>query len=127
MPRRATSTSFKPGLVQNPMGRPKKTPRWARMEKEVREAVLKLLEMKKKDFDNLLKNNPTVTEITAAKYISQNAAEVIDRFLGKVPNTIDSKISNPDGSLRQSTQNILAGWSLADLEKLIDATSQCKE
>lgn len=97
------------------------------MEKEVREAVLKLLEMKKKDFDNLLKNNPTVTEITAAKYISQNAAEVIDRFLGKVPNTIDSKISNPDGSLRQSTQNILAGWSLADLEKLIDATSQCKE
>lgn len=76
---------FKPGNSGG--GRPVEHPLRGKVSMDLQNAMVMLLGMKKAEAVLHMQNNPTITEITAWKYISDYPTEVIDRFCGRIPRT----------------------------------------
>lgn len=68
-------------------GRPVEHPMRGKVSMELQDAIINLLKMRKDVAVAHMQNNPTITEITAWKYINDYPTDVLDRFLGKVPQT----------------------------------------
>lgn len=104
--RPATKGSFKPGETANPGGKPKKSEKWKWTDQKFRETFLKLLEMRQDKLKEILNGNPTNIETTLAKYIINYPNEVVNRFLGKVPDKVEQEFSNKDGKAFEVHVNI---------------------
>ncbi len=68
-------------------GRPVEHPLRGKVSMELQDAIVSLLGMKKDAAVKLMTANPTITYITAWKYINDYPTEVIDRFCGRIPRT----------------------------------------
>ena len=76
---------FQPGNKGG--GRPVEHPLRGKVSMALQDAMVRLLQMKKDAAVKLMQSNPTITEITAWKYINDYPTEVIDRFCGRIPRT----------------------------------------
>jgi len=86
---------FKKGESGNPGGRPKVGPDWAEARDALQGHLVRFLRMSKAQFSKHMKGNPTMSENVAASFILKRPDEVIERFLGKVPQAV---ITDPDPS-----------------------------
>lgn len=76
-------------------GRPRKTVTWKEAEKELREALPRILLMAKNELKALLESNPTGVEMLAAKYLHEHVPAAVDRMLGKTPTPLTGKDGTP--------------------------------
>ncbi len=76
-------------------GRPKKTTDWKAAEDELRDAIPRLMLMRKSELSELLAKDPTGAEMLAAKYIHEHAPKTVERFLGKMPDILTGKDGQP--------------------------------
>lgn len=90
--------SFKKGQSGNPGGRKPKSVHWKQAEEALREALPRILMMKKSALQKLLANDPTGVEMLAYKYVLEHETETVNRFLGKTPDNINAEIGGRDGS-----------------------------
>lgn len=106
---------FKPG---NPGGgRPAEHPLRGKVSMALQDAMVKLLGMKKDSAMEHMKKNPTITEITAWKYITDYPTEVVDRFCGRIPR--NDGIDAPAVVLQSTPREVV--MSLLDaLEKPVE-------
>lgn len=90
-------------------GRPVEHPMRGKVSMELQDAMVMLLGMKRDAAVQLMKGNPTITQITAWKYINDYPTEVIDRFCGRIPRTdgIDSPSVVISNTPREIVQNLL--------------------
>ncbi|MEK7859300.1 MAG: hypothetical protein AAB320_09190 [Elusimicrobiota bacterium] len=120
----ANRTSFRRGYSGNPGGRPRKTPEWRRAEEALREAIPRIMAMKKNALQQLLANNPIGVEMIAARYLHECVPQVVDRFLGKTPVAVSGKDDQaliPDCPATPPASIDFAGWTSEMVDKFIEA------
>lgn len=123
----APGKPFPKGKSGNPSGRPKKTVTWKQAEKELRDALPRILLMTKNDLHSLLASNPTGTEMLAAKYLMEHVPDAVNRMLGKTPNVLTGKdgaplIPKPAAPVYPAMN--FDGWKPEQIDEFIKATSQ---
>jgi hypothetical protein len=84
---------FQKGKSGNASGRPKKSPSWKKAEEAIRDAIPRVLVMRKSDLQRILADNPTGAEMLAAKYVHEHPTECVNRFLGKTEDVLKQEIS----------------------------------
>ena len=120
-------TSFKPGFTANPGGRPKKTVEWRRAENALREAIPRILLMKKDMLQRLLQSNPTGAEMLAAKYIHEHVPAAVDRLLGKTPNELTGQGGKPLITAQPVLPAInFTDWTEEQIDRFIEKTANPK-
>lgn len=116
---------FPKGKSGNPGGRPVKSPRWKKAEAELREALPRVLLMRKSDLQKLLADNPTGVEMLAAKYVHEHENECVNRFLGKMPTVLtgeDGEPLIPTPPAPPPAPINFTGWTAAQIDRFIEAT-----
>lgn len=80
-------------------GRPQKPAIWKEAEKEIREALPRILRMERRTLEKFVKDeNTTVAEAMAVDYIKRYPDEVIERFLPKawIDDPVETKPLTPE-------------------------------
>lgn len=107
-------------------GRPKKSVKWEEAEQELREALPRVMLMKKHDLSKLLSDNPTGAEMLAAKFLVESPNKAVERFLGKMPQVLTGAEGAP--LIPAAPAPIIPpmsfqGWTPAQIDKFIEATA----
>lgn len=92
----------------------------------MREAIPRILAMRKEKLATFLGGNPTVAEMTAWAYIKAYPNEVIDRFVGRTPN--ETRLTGKDGEDLPVAPVLprldLSKMSKSQLDKFIENTGK---
>lgn len=86
---------FQKGQSGNPGGRKPKTVQWKDAEDALREALPRLLLMRKNELAKLLQDSPTGAEVLAAKFLMESPKAAVERFLGKMPQALTGAEGKP--------------------------------
>lgn len=106
-------------------GRPKKSVTWKQAEEALREALPRMIMLTDKERAALVKAGATGAELLAMRYIDEETAETVDRFLGKTPKVLTGAngaplIPKPVGALLPLMS--FEGWTPAQIDRFIEST-----
>ena len=108
-------------------GPKKKSVTWLEAEELLRAAIPRLLKMPKNELARLLQENPTGAEMVAAKFIHEHAPEVVNRFLGRMPNVLTGAEGAPLMPAAPPAAPLppisFIGWTAPQIDAFIAATA----
>lgn len=108
-------------------GRPKKSVVWKVAEDALREALPRILLMRKNDLQRLLQSNPSGAEMLAAKYLHEHVPQAVDKFLGKTPSVLIGQRGKPPITVQPPLPSIsFTDWTAEQIDRFIDITAYPK-